>query len=99
MVIQELSFRYPRHNDFVFRNFSLSFREGRIYGLLGPNGAGKSTLLYLMAGLLTPDGGRVSLDGVEVRMRLPSTMREIFLVPDEYELPREIGKASWRDRV
>ncbi|HEY9543755.1 ABC transporter ATP-binding protein [Prevotella sp.] len=88
MVIQELSFRYPRHNDFVFRDFSLSFREGRIYGLLGPNGAGKSTLLYLMAGLLTPDGGRVSLDGVDVRLRLPTTMREIFLVPDEFELPR-----------
>ncbi|MBF1565278.1 MAG: ATP-binding cassette domain-containing protein, partial [Prevotella salivae] len=42
---------------------------------------------YMMAGLLTPDKGQVILDGVDVRKRRPSIMREIFLVPDEFELP------------
>nr|WP_314755291.1 ABC transporter ATP-binding protein [uncultured Prevotella sp.] len=88
MNIQQLSFGYPRHDDFVFRNFSLLLQPGRVYGLLGPNGAGKSTLLYLMAGLLTPDAGKVELSGTNVRLRRPATMREIFLVPDEFELPR-----------
>jgi len=37
--------------------------------------------------LLTPDKGSVTLGGVDVRKRKPVTMREIFLVPDEFELP------------
>ena len=41
----------------------------------------------MMAGLLTPDKGSVTLGGVDVRKRKPVTMREIFLVPDEFELP------------
>lgn len=87
MDIRQLSFRYPGHSDFVFRDFSLSLHPGRVYGLLGPNGAGKSTFLYLMTGLLTPDTGRVEFDTTNVRLRRPATMREIFLVPDEFELP------------
>ena len=87
MEIKNLSFCYPKHLDSVFSDFNLQLQSGRIYGLLGPNGAGKSTLLYMMAGLLTPDKGQVILDGVDVRKRRPSIMREIFLVPDEFELP------------
>ena len=87
MEIKNLSFCYPKHSDSVFSDFNLQLQSGRIYGLLGPNGAGKSTLLYMMAGLLTPDKGQVILDGVDVRKRRPSIMREIFLVPDEFELP------------
>lgn len=87
MEIKNLSFYYPKHSDSVFSDFNLQLQSGRIYGLLGPNGAGKSTLLYMMAGLLTPDKGQVILDGVDVRKRRPSIMREIFLVPDEFELP------------
>ena len=87
MKINNLSFCYPKHHSPVFSNFSLQLQPGRIYGLLGPNGAGKSTLLYMMAGLLTPDKGSVTLGGVDVRKRKPVTMREIFLVPDEFELP------------
>ena len=87
MEIKNLSFYYPKHSDSVFSDFNLQLQSGRIYGLLGPNGAGKSTLLYMMAGLLTPDKGQVIPDGVDVRKRRPSIMREIFLVPDEFELP------------
>ncbi|MBQ8047869.1 MAG: ABC transporter ATP-binding protein [Prevotella sp.] len=85
--IQNLSFRYPSHGDIVFREFNMQLETGHIYGLLGPNGAGKSTLLYLMAGLLTPQEGHVLCDGIDVRRRLPATMREVFIVPDEFELP------------
>ena len=58
-----------------------------MYGLLGKNGAGKSTLIYLMTGLLTPQAGEVLFDGENVRHRLPKTMSDIFLVPEEFELP------------
>lgn len=71
----------------VLNDFNLTVRNGGIYGILGKNGAGKSTLLHLMCGLLTPTGGQVLLDGVNVRRRLPSTLSETFLVPEEFELP------------
>ncbi len=41
----------------------LRLRPGEVVALLGPNGAGKSTLVSLLAGLITPDSGRIVLDG------------------------------------
>ena len=38
---------------------------GECMGLVGHNGAGKSTLMHVLAGALTPDGGRIAVDGVE----------------------------------
>jgi ABC-type Na+ transport system ATPase subunit NatA len=45
---------------------SLTVSPGEIYGLLGPNGAGKTTALRMIAGLLVPTGGRVSVMGHDV---------------------------------
>jgi ABC-2 type transport system ATP-binding protein len=85
--VNNLSFSYGRSKKLILDNFSMKLEKGRVYGLLGKNGAGKSTLLYLMAGLLTPRKGDVNLYGVNVRRRLPITQSEIFLVPEEFELP------------
>jgi len=46
---------------------SLAVRPGEVVGLLGPNGAGKTTTLRMIAGILTPDTGRVRINGVDVR--------------------------------
>lgn len=43
---------------------SLTLRKG-VYGLLGANGAGKTTLMRMMCGILRPDGGTVTLDGLD----------------------------------
>jgi len=48
----------------VLDGVSLAPRPGAVTGLLGPNGSGKSTLLRLLAGVLAPDAGVVTLDGV-----------------------------------
>ena len=50
----------------VVRGVSLEVRSGEIVGLLGPNGAGKTTTFYMVVGLASPDGGRVTLDGEDV---------------------------------
>lgn len=87
LQVQNLSFGY-HNSSFLFDDFSMEFTPGHIHGLLGVNGVGKSTLLYLMAGLLTPQAGQVTFKGVNVRKRLPITMSDIFMVPDEYRLPK-----------
>ncbi len=86
-TINQLSFGYNKRTGNLFQDFSLELNAGNVYGLLGKNGAGKSTLIYLMTGLLTPQAGEVLFDGENVRKRLPKTMSDIFLVPEEFELP------------
>lgn len=48
----------------ALQDVSLEITPGRIIGLLGPNGSGKTTLLKLANGLLTPDGGTLTIDGM-----------------------------------
>ena len=86
--INEINFSYNKKAGDLFSDFSLNLEAGNVYGLLGKNGAGKSTLIYLMTGLLTPKSGEVLFDGENVRRRLPKTMSDIFLVPEEFDLPR-----------
>ena len=87
ITVENLSFTYRKSKRAVLRDFSLSFESGRVYGLLGKNGVGKSTLLYLMSGLLTPKNGKVMFHDTDVRRRLPVTLQDMFLVPEEFELP------------
>ena len=47
----------------VVDNVSVRVKQGEVVGLLGPNGAGKTTTFYMIVGLITPDSGRVALDG------------------------------------
>ena len=85
--INDISFSYKKKSLELFKNFSMNLEAGNVYGLLGKNGAGKSTLIYLMTGLLTPKSGNVTMDGIDVRRRLPQTLNDLFLVPEEFELP------------
>ncbi len=61
----------------------LTIRPGELYALLGPNGAGKTTTLRMIAGLLPPDAGRISIFGVDALAR-PLAARQITAwLPDE----------------
>jgi len=85
--VKNISFKYAGSKHLVFDDFSLTLEENRIYGLLGKNGTGKSTLLYLLSGLLRPSCGSVCCDGIATKDREPETLRDIFLVTEEFEMP------------
>jgi len=63
IAIENLSFRYTTGRD-IFRDASVALAPGAAYRLIGPNGAGKTTLFKLLAGVLAPSAGRITLDGV-----------------------------------
>ena len=83
--VENLSHRYSV--QWAVRDINFEIFKNGVYGLLGSNGAGKSTLLYLMSGLLTPKSGKVVYHDVDVRRRLPITLQDMFLVPEEFDLP------------
>lgn len=60
----------------VVSDLSFTVARGRAFGLLGPNGSGKTTTIRLLNGLLTPDGGRVSLFGEQVTAKNADRLRQ-----------------------
>lgn len=87
LEINNLTFKYGGSKQEVFSDFSLSLSENCIYGLLGKNGTGKSTLLYLITGLLRPSKGAAHVDNFLSSDRHPDMLREMFIVPEEFNLP------------
>ena len=85
LKIEKLTKKYGK--TYALNGLDMEVKKGDIYGFVGPNGAGKSTLLYLMSGLLTPKNGKVMFHDTDVRRRLPVTLQDMFLVPEEFELP------------
>lgn len=63
LTIDRLTKQYK--NKIAVDRLSFRFQEG-VYGLLGANGAGKTTLMRMLCGILTPTGGEVSFDGIDV---------------------------------
>ena len=63
----EVTFRYPASDRIALDNFNLSVEPGQMVAILGPNGAGKSTLLKLLCRFYDPEGGRIEINGADVR--------------------------------
>ncbi|MFL6799942.1 MAG: ATP-binding cassette domain-containing protein, partial [Xanthobacteraceae bacterium] len=61
----------------VVRNLSMQVKRGEIYGFLGPNGSGKTTTIRMLCGLLTPDGGRGTCLGYDIRTQAEAIKRHV----------------------
>lgn len=77
----------------VVNGVSLHVNQGEVVGLLGPNGAGKTTSFYMIVGLVPPDAGHVTLDGVDIT-NLPMYLRArnfgISYLPQEPSVFRKL---------
>src|SRR5438105_8491555 len=72
---------------------SLNIERGELFALLGPSGCGKTTLLRMIAGLETPDSGRILIDGIDVTSR-PPYARAVNMMFKSYALFRHMDVAS-----
>lgn len=70
--IQDVTFTYPEKSLPALNNLSLEIPARKVIGLVGASGSGKSTAIDLLLGLISPDQGSLSVDGVEIN---PTNLR------------------------
>ena len=76
--------------------FDMVVEAGQVHGFLGPNGSGKTTTLRTLLGLITPNGGRMSLLGKEVPAALPEVAGQVGAI---VESPQFFGPFSAKDTL
>lgn len=74
----------------VVDDLSFHVEPGEIFGLIGPNGAGKSTTMMMIIGLLQPDGGTISFDGVRFNPQNVDMRSRLGIVPQELAIYPEL---------
>lgn len=65
---------------------SLMVDDGEIIGFIGPNGAGKTTTIKMMTGILSPDTGRILLNGIDIKENPIEAKRQFGLVTDNPDI-------------
>ncbi|MCD6310113.1 MAG: ABC transporter ATP-binding protein [Candidatus Eremiobacteraeota bacterium] len=65
----------------ALKDISLHVNRGEIFGLLGPDGAGKSSLIHIIAGILKPDSGSVTVDGIDILKNPEEIKQRLGLMP------------------
>lgn len=85
--VENLTFSFTKNTP-LFTGLDMKLEPGNTYGLFGLNGAGKTTLLNHLSGMLFPAEGACNVLGKNVRKRLPETMSEIFILPEQFDLPK-----------
>ena len=75
----------------VVRNLSLQVKRGTIFGFLGPNGSGKTTTIRMLCGLLTPDEGRGTCLGYDIRTEADQIKRHVGYMTQRFSLYEDLS--------
>ena len=98
LTLNQVTWRWPNAADDCLRNISLELHEGEWLALTGDNGAGKSTLLRIMAGLLSPSSGSVTVQNRAIaQLKNRERARAIGVLFQEAE--NQIFHSKVRDEV
>jgi len=79
--LTNVSYRYEGADSNALTNVNLSIKRGEQVGICGPTGGGKSTLVDLIAGLLSPASGRITVDGKDLARNTRAWQRNLGIVP------------------
>ncbi len=80
LSLQSITKRYGAFT--AVDDLTLEVREGEVFGFLGPNGAGKTTTLRMLAGILRPSAGRITVAGVDLLADPVRAKQSMGFIPD-----------------
>jgi subfamily B ATP-binding cassette protein HlyB/CyaB len=75
IVFERVTFRYQIDGPAILQDLSFRVSAGQIVGMVGPSGSGKSTVTKLLQRLYIPESGRVSVDGIDLKVVDPAWLR------------------------
>lgn len=75
LTFDQVNFRYRTDGQEILKRVSLDVPAGQVVGIVGPSGSGKSTLTKLIQRLYVPESGRVLIDGTDLALVDPSSLR------------------------
>lgn len=79
--VQNLSYQYPSREEYAVQDISFDVSRSEVIGIMGENGSGKTTLLHLIAGLIQPKSGDVSMDVISLkRLKLHQLAGKVGIV-------------------
>jgi ATP-binding cassette, subfamily B, bacterial len=85
IAFEKVSFSYPGSGRTVLRELDLEFPAGASTAIVGLNGAGKTTLVKLLSGLYEPSGGRITVDGADLKeLDARSWQRRLAVIYQDY---------------
>jgi len=88
-VARDIEYRFKNSNQGI-RRFSFSKESGNLIGIMGGSGAGKSTLLHILCGKLKPQGGKISINGIDIHEDASKIEGIIGFVPQDDLLIEEL---------
>lgn len=81
--INNVSFKYPNTDKFIFKNLNLEIKKGNIIGIVGKSGEGKSTLVNIICGFNLPSSGNISVDNLDIKKNLRGWRMLLGYIPQD----------------
>ncbi len=72
------------------QDISFEVRKGELFGIIGPDGAGKTSLFRILTTLLLPDGGKASVDGLDVVKDYKEIRKSVGYMPGRFSLYQDL---------
>ena len=94
--LTNVSKTYPKSSAKAVDSLNLDVKDGEIFGFLGPNGAGKSTTIKLITGILNPDEGAISVDGMNIADNRVAAKKSIGYVSDNHAVYEKLTQGVSR---
>src|SRR5437016_3057515 len=95
--VQNLRKRYRRRDPWAVDGVTLELGAGQAFGLLGPNGAGKTSVVKMIAGLLRPDGGAITVFGSSPGD--PAARAQLGFAPEDPDFPKFLRASEVLDYI
>jgi ABC-type multidrug transport system fused ATPase/permease subunit len=91
---KEVSFKYPKKENYALRNISFEISSGQSIAIVGPSGAGKTTLVDVILGVLQPDNGSVLISGKSPLDSITAWPGAISYVPQDVRISNTSFKSN-----